>query len=139
MDEESQPVKRSAEEEIMAKKPAYNVSQNEKMFVADEEYETEDLVVNEDIFVDGDYEAVDVTMDAPIIRPQSQVVNESLPQAEHQLVTQEVFAETEEIDTCADGNAPDADGCCAGEELTDVDGEYMCCAIGTDDCFPPML
>ena len=43
-------------------------------------------------------------------------------------------------ETCADGNAPDADGCCAGEYLTDMgNGEYACCVDGTDECFPPMF
>lgn len=77
--------------DMVVDKPAYNVSQNEKMFVADPEYET-DVVVQE------------------------------------------------EIETCADGAAPDADGCCAGEELVDMgDGTVMCCAVGTDECFPPMF
>ena len=77
--------------DMIVDKPAYNVSQNEKMFVADPEYET-DVVVQE------------------------------------------------EIETCADGAAPDADGCCAGEELVDMgDGTVMCCAVGTDECFPPMF
>ena len=77
--------------DVIVDKPAYNVSQNEKMFVAAPEYETD-------------------------------------------------VAVEEEIETCADGAAPDADGCCAGEELSDMgDGTLMCCAIGTDECFPPML
>lgn len=77
--------------DMVVDKPAYNVSQNEKMFVADPEYET-DVVVQE------------------------------------------------EIETCADGAAPDADGCCAGEELVDMgNGTLMCCAVGTDECFPPMF
>ena len=75
--------------DIVVDKPAYNVSQNEKMFVAAPEYET-DVVVQE------------------------------------------------EIEACADGAAPDADGCCTGEELVEMsDGALMCC--GTDECFPPML
>ena len=77
--------------DVIVDKPAYNVSQNDKMFVAAPEYETD-------------------------------------------------VAVEEEIETCADGAAPDADGCCAGEELTDVgDGALMCCAVGTDECFPPMF
>ena len=75
--------------DMVVDKPAYNVSQNEKMFVAAPEYET-DVVAQE------------------------------------------------EIETCADGAAPDADGCCAGEELVDMgDGTLMCCSA--DECFPPML
>lgn len=77
--------------DMVVDKPAYNVSQNEKMFVADPEYETD-------------------------------------------------VVEQEEIETCVNGDAPDADGCCAGEELVDMgDGTLMCCAIGTDECFPPMF
>lgn len=77
--------------DMVVDKPAYNVSQNEKMFVAAPEYETD-------------------------------------------------VAVEEEIETCADGAAPDADGCCSGEELSDMgDGTLMCCAIGTDECFPPMF
>jgi division protein CdvB (Snf7/Vps24/ESCRT-III family) len=75
--------------DIVVDKPAYNVSQNEKMFVAAPEYET-DVVAQE------------------------------------------------EIETCADGAAPDADGCCTGEELVEMsDGALMCCSA--DECFPPML
>ena len=87
-----EPVKKiPSEAEILAAKPAYNVSQNEKMFVADPEYETD-------------------------------------------------VVEQEEIETCANGDAPDADGCCAGEYLTDVGGgEYACCAEETGECFPPMF
>ena len=65
-------------------KPVYNVSQQEKMFVAAPDYETDDKV-------------------------------------------------------CADGNMPDADGCCSGESLTEVNGEFVCCADGTDQCFPPII
>ena len=36
-----------SEEEILASKPAYNVSQNEKMFIADPEYDTETLYSTE--------------------------------------------------------------------------------------------
>lgn len=127
------------EEEILARKPVYGVSQNEKMFVAADDYETDDAdvaVTEDDIVPDDGYAVAD---DTQILRPGVVVENQYLPDAEKQYVTQEVFAETEEIETCADGNAPDADGCCAGEELTDVDGEYMCCGIGTDECFLPMI
>lgn len=46
--EEPAPVIES-EEEIIASKPAYNVSQNEKMFVADTGYEESDMYVNEEL------------------------------------------------------------------------------------------
>lgn len=142
-DDEVQPVKRPTVEEILAKKPAYGVSQNEKMFVADEDFETDDVVTEELVEEETVYEDVsDVVtdvMDAPVIRPEPIVENQYLPDAKNQYVTQEVFAETEEVETCADGNAPDMNGCCAGEELVDVDGEYMCCGVGTDECFPPLI
>lgn len=138
-EEDAQPAKKiMTEEEILASKPAYGVSQNEKMFVADEEYETDSATVVQEIdeMLEEDM-GVDVMADAQIIRPTS-VEQQEIEPATHQYVTQQVFEETETQETCADGNAPDADGCCAGEELADVDGEYLCCAIGTDDCFPPM-
>lgn len=138
-EEEMQSAKKvMTEEEILASKPAYGVSQNERMFMADEEYETDSATVVQEIdeMLEEDM-GVDVMADAQIIRP-TIVEKQEIEPATHQYVTQQVFEETETQETCADGNAPDADGCCAGEELADVDGEYLCCAIGTDDCFPPM-
>ena len=41
---EPEPVKIPTEEEIMARKPGYNVSQNEKMFVSAQEYDVDDVV-----------------------------------------------------------------------------------------------
>lgn len=97
---DDEPVVIPSEEEVLASKPAYNVSQQEKMFVADTEYET----------------------DAPtVVSAQETVI-------------------TEEVDTCADGNAPDMDGCCTGETLTDMgDGTFACCAESNGECFPPMI
>lgn len=138
-EEDAQPAKKiMTEEEILASKPAYGVSQNERMFVADEEYETDSATVVQEIdeMLEEDM-GVDVMADTQIVRP-TIVEQQEIEPATHQYVTQQVFEETETQETCADGNAPDADGCCAGEELADVDGEYLCCAIGTDDCFPPM-
>ncbi len=90
--------------DILLKKPIYNVSQNEKMFVADPEYET-DVVAEV---------AAPVQMDEAV--------------------------QQETVETCADGQTPDADGCCSGEELVDMgDGTVACCAVGTDECFPPMF
>ena len=43
---EPEPVKIPSEEEVIASKPGYNVSQNEKMFVASPEYDTDTLVVD---------------------------------------------------------------------------------------------
>lgn len=90
--------------DVVVNKPVYNVSQNEKMFVADPEYETDEPVEY--------YEPAPAT--------QAEIIEEV-------------------AETCADGAAPDADGCCSGEELVDMGGEFMCCVIGTDECFPPML
>ena len=127
------------EEEIMARKPVYGVSQNEKMFVADENYETDIPAVaakEENLLLEDTYSAAG---DTQIVRPETVVVNNVLPDAKNQIVTQEVFEETEVVDTCADGVAPDMDGCCSGEELRAVDGNFMCCVIGTDECFEPMI
>ena len=53
--------------------------------------------------------------------------------------TSEMVVETETVLTCSDGGEPDAYGCCEGEESVEIDGAPMCCAIGTDECFPPMF
>lgn len=51
---------------------------------------------------------------------------------------EEVVEET--IITCEDGNAPDANGCCAGEIYTDMgDQGFNCCPEAGGDCFPPIL
>ena len=44
-----EPVKIPSEEEVIARKPGYNVSQNEKMFVADEEYDTDAIVMDNEV------------------------------------------------------------------------------------------
>ncbi len=129
-DEVVQAPKIPTAEEVLASKPAYNVSQNEKMFVAAPEYET-DVVAQpeEEINQTPEVEAPVVSMGEPdvIALPEQEIYSEDF-------ITEEV------IDTCSDGNAPDADGCCGGEVLTDMgNGEYMCCAQGTDECFPPMF
>lgn len=111
-DEVVAPAETKSVAEIIASKPVYNVSQQEKMFVADEEYETD--------AVDTVEEAV--VVDAP-------VVDYSEP-----VVVGATDADDVEQEVCSDGNAPDMNGCCAGE--TFVDG--LCCADGTDECFPPM-
>ena len=106
---EEEPVVVPTEEEVLATKPAYGVSQQEKMFVADDNYETETVV-----------ESVEPT----IIRA---------PQYTEQVVMEE------SVDVCSDGNAPDSYGCCAGEEFVLLpDGERACCAESTGECFPPM-
>lgn len=132
--EEVQPVKIPTVEEVLARKPAYNVSQNEKMFVADADYETDDdyVAVQEDV----------VEYDAPVVyETEPQIVN--MVADSETLITPE-YAETqavvsEEVETCADGAAPDMNGCCAGEEFVEFDdGDVACCVVGTDECFPPM-
>jgi type IV secretory pathway VirB10-like protein len=41
---------------------------------------------------------------------------------------------------CEDGSPPNAQGCCAGETLTEVEGQGMnCCPDVGGDCFPPIL
>jgi len=45
----------------------------------------------------------------------------------------------EDVLTCDDGNAPDANGCCAGETYTDMgDAGFNCCPDSGGDCFPPI-
>jgi hypothetical protein len=41
--------------------------------------------------------------------------------------------------TCESGDAPDKDGCCAGETFTDMgENGWNCCPNGGGDCFPPI-
>lgn len=107
------------EEEILASKPAYGTaSKTDEMFVAAPEYETEAVVVKP---------AVEVV--APVVE-----INEPEIIAEYE---EQTVVEVEE--KCSDGNPPDSYGCCAGEEFVLLpDGERACCAIGTEECFPPM-
>ena len=40
---------------------------------------------------------------------------------------------------CLDGTRPDANGCCTGEEYTDLGaGGFACCPEYGDNCYPPM-
>jgi hypothetical protein len=107
--------------EIIASKPVYNVARDDKKFVADPEYETgeeEEETVEE--VVEKEVPVVDVA--EPVVTG----------------VTDEVVTEVVQ-DTCADGNLPDENGCCSGEESVDLGGgELACCVVGTDECFPPM-
>ncbi len=85
------------EDEILTSKPSYNVSQNENMFVAAPEYDTE-------------------------------VINNTNS------------ANYEDLPTCPDGTAPDVNGCCTGEVLTDMgDMGFNCCPQAGGDCFPPLF
>ena len=45
----------------------------------------------------------------------------------------------QDVLTCEDGNAPDENGCCAGETYTDMGEEgWNCCPDSGGDCFPPI-
>ena len=47
---------------------------------------------------------------------------------------------TENIITCEDGLAPDANGCCTGEIYTDMGEQgFNCCPQSGGDCFPPIV
>ena len=117
---EPETIKVETEEEILAKKPAYGVSQNEAMFVADDEFETDRL--DADI---TDDDVVDM-YDTPIIRVQ-----------EPEVVTEYI---EEGAPMCEGGAAPDRFGCCPGETYTQIDnGGFVCCPDAGGDCFPPLL
>lgn len=46
----------------------------------------------------------------------------------------------QDILTCDDGLAPDANGCCPGETFTDLgDDGWNCCPDAGGDCFPPIV
>lgn len=110
------------EEEILARKPGYSVSQNEKMFVAAPEYDSE-TVVESNYSPDTD------------VQPMPVATHGGAPE----IVASEVLESdvvSGEVETCSDGAAPDANGCCAGETYMYTSGEYMCCVDG--DCFPPL-
>lgn len=129
-----EPVKKiPTEAEVLASKPSYNVSQNEKMFLADDDYETDE--VHE--------EAVQTLPNMATSKPAVTVGGASVV-VQQPNVAPEVYAEDfviEEVqEKCADGNLPDADGCCAGEFLADMGGgEYACCVEETGECYPPMF
>ena len=51
-----------------------------------------------------------------------------------------VAAPVENVITCEDGLAPDANGCCTGEIYTDMGEQgFNCCPQSGGDCFPPIL
>jgi hypothetical protein len=102
--------------EIIASKPVYNVARDDKTFVAAPEYDTDGVVA--ETVQEKNVPVVDVA-EPSVVTVQEEVVSETLE--------------------CADGNLPDDNGCCSGEESVDLGGgELVCCEIGTDDCFPPM-
>jgi len=117
-----------SEAEILARKPGYNVSQNEKMFVAASDYDAESF----DSVVDTDMD-VAYSMDADV---QPMVVADPVPEIVASEVTTVSSAESDEELGCANGAAPDMNGCCPGEEYMYADGAFACCA--DDGCFPPL-
>ena len=121
---EPEVVKVETEEEIMAKKPAYGVSQNEAMFVADDDFETDRLG------------AVEVDMyDTPIVS-----VAEVAPVVEYNEpeIVQE-YTDSGAESPCENGT-PDRFGCCPGESYTQIDnGGFVCCPDAGGDCFPPLF
>ncbi len=133
---EPEPVPAEKEEPVV-NKPAYNVSQNENMFVAAPEYDTETIV--------KDAATVDV---APgVVMPSKPVTQISEPavvyEYDQMLVASEPVATPgtgADADVCTDGRAPDRHGCCAGEIFTDMeDGTFMCCSTDGVECFEPLL
>ena len=108
------------EEEILARKPGYSVSQNEKMFVASPEYETETVAGS---FVDADYSMDTDVQPVPV------------PEIVASEVT-DVVSQDSDVETCADGAMADEYGCCPGEIFRYTQDGYMCCV--DDDCFPPL-
>ncbi|MBQ8041924.1 MAG: hypothetical protein IJ273_01190 [Alphaproteobacteria bacterium] len=111
-DEVVAPAETKSVADIIAVKPVYNVSQQEKMFVADEEYETDAEEVVEE----------EVDVDAPVVEYSEPAI----------VGAAEILEEEQQM--CSDGNAPDMNGCCAGENF--MDG--LCCAESTGECFEPM-
>ena len=113
------------EEEILAKKPAYGVSQKEAMFVADDKFETDRL-------------AADTTVDmydTPIVR-----VQDTTPVIQYQ--EPEIIEEFigEDVPACEGGASPDRFGCCPGESYTQIDnGGFVCCPDAGGDCFLPLF
>ena len=93
-----------------------------------------DMSVNQQITSE---EYVDDSVDYDVL-PQVLNTGSGFNDAPLQQTASEMIMETEVVETCADGLPPDVNGCCDGEESVFVDGEYMCCVIGGDECFPPM-
>ena len=96
---------------------------------------SEEYVVKEPVIVRG-ADVVEDTVDygvAPVF------TDDFVEEQPLQETTSEMVVETETVLTCSDGGEPDAYGCFEGEESVEIDGAPMCCAIGTDECFPPMF
>jgi len=96
---------------VVVNKPAYNAgSQNENMFVADVDYDTDVAPVAtaaEPMPVETEYQETVEMQSGPV---------------------------------CDDGTAPTADGCCGDEIYTNISGgAYACCSESTGDCYPPLF
>ncbi|MBR4892189.1 MAG: hypothetical protein IKZ34_03365 [Alphaproteobacteria bacterium] len=121
---EKEVVKVPSEEEVLAAKPAYGVSsKSEEMFVTAPNYETDVVVAPP-----ADIASHEVLAEETVVE-----------QVEPGVVTEYTEELVVEENLCADENPPDMNGCCSGEEFVVLpDGQPACCAIGTEDCFPPL-
>lgn len=164
-DEEVKLIK--TEEEILEEKPTYVVASESEILspveetdvvVVDEPSEIIETVVEPQVVPVVEtqemvYQVPVVQYDSPVVQQvtseesvddfadydvTSSVSNAGYNDTPLQQTASEMIMETEVVETCADGRAPDVNGCCDGEEFVFVDGEYMCCVIGGDECFPPM-
>lgn len=90
--------------------------------------EIEPVITNE-----PSLEFIEPTASEPeqVVAPEPKVVEEIVA-----LEPENNASESEDENVCSDGNAPDANGCCAGEIFTALDDGVACCA--TDECYPPM-
>lgn len=112
-----------SEEEILARKPGYSVSQQDKMFVASPDYNTDAMpapAINENVAYSMDLDV------------QPMPATDMVPE----IVASEVTETSDDI-SCSDGAPADENGCCRGEEYMYTADGYMCCANG--DCFPPLF
>lgn len=112
-----------SEEEILARKPGYSVSQQDKMFVASPDYNTDAMpapAVNENVAYSMDLDV------------QPMPATDMVPE----IVASEVTETSDDI-SCSDGAPADENGCCRGEEYMYTADGYMCCVNG--DCFPPLF
>ena len=112
-----------SEEEILARKPGYSVSQQDKMFVASPDYNTDAMpapAINENVAYSMDLDV------------QPMPATDMVPE----IVASEVTETSDDI-SCSDGAPADENGCCRGEEYMYTADGYMCCVNG--DCFPPLF
>lgn len=125
------------EAEVLATKPGYNVSQNEEMFVASSEYDSDFTYDNDDEYVDMDVDVEPVVVKEPITIKEPVVVAMGPEPAEYNQVASIVFDDDEpKSSICEGGAATDSYGCCPGEEYKYTDDGFMCC--NDDECFPPV-